>query len=131
MSDADRLALGDWNALCFRCGRKFKASLMRKNWQGFYTCLRDWEPRQPQDFVRAIPDKMAPPWAQPDLPPDFAPMCTPADSQAIPGLGTPGCMIPGRNDHLTPANFPFCTITSVYSRAGFAGAGCWTVGVTQ
>jgi hypothetical protein len=69
---ADYLALGDWNAICSVCGRKYKASEMVKLPEGIggpwgggtYVCKRDWRPRQPQDFVRGIPDKMAPPWTQ-------------------------------------------------------------------
>lgn len=62
---ADYLALGDWNAVCFECGRKRKASMLRKHWQGYYVCSEHWEPRQPQDFVRNVPDVMTVPWAQP------------------------------------------------------------------
>lgn len=69
---ADYLALGDWNAVCSVCGRKYKASEMVKlpagvggAWGGnTYVCQRDWRPRQTQDFVRGIPDKMAPEWTQ-------------------------------------------------------------------
>jgi len=61
---ADYLALGDWNAVCFECGSKQKASKMMKHWQGYYVCTRCWEPRQPQDFVRGVPDSQAPPWTQ-------------------------------------------------------------------
>lgn len=59
------LALGDWNAVCYICGFRYKAGEMKQNWQGFYVCERDWEPRQPQDFVRGIPDVQTPPWVQP------------------------------------------------------------------
>lgn len=70
---ADHLQLGDWNAICSVCGRKYKASEMVKQpdgvgtpWGGgTYVCKRDYRPRQPQDFVRGIPDKMAAPWVQP------------------------------------------------------------------
>lgn len=62
---ADYLELGDWNAVCFQCGFKFKASELRRQWQGFWSCESCWEPRQPQDFVRAIPDVQTPPWVQP------------------------------------------------------------------
>lgn len=64
IGQADYLALGDWNAACYRCGAKFKASMLRKNWQGYYTCDSCWEPRHPQDFVRGVPDFPAPPWTQ-------------------------------------------------------------------
>lgn len=94
---ADYLNLGDYNAVCFRCGSKFKASTMVKNWQGFWTCLRCFEPRQPQDFATGIKEITTPPWQQPDPAPIFAPsnLCFPNDRTAIPGYGIPGCMIPG------------------------------------
>ena len=62
---ADYLLLGDWNAVCEMCGRKRKASMLVKNWQGGWRCPEHNEPRQPQDFVRATPDTQTPPWAQP------------------------------------------------------------------
>ena len=62
---ADYLELGDWNAVCYQCGRKRKASTLVQNWQGFYVCPVHNEPRQPQDFVRSVPDNQTPPWVQP------------------------------------------------------------------
>ena len=59
----DYLALGDFNAHCAECGAKFKGSQLRKNWKGFWVCARDWEPRHPQDFVKAVPEKPIP-WSQ-------------------------------------------------------------------
>jgi len=61
---ADYLQLGDWNASCSMCGRKRKASQMVRNWQGLYRCPEHDDQRQPQDFVRAVPDIMSVPWAQ-------------------------------------------------------------------
>lgn len=65
MGRADFLQLGDWNVQCYQCGFKGKASQMVKNWQGYYVHPEHNEPRQPQDFVRAIPDLQTPPWTQP------------------------------------------------------------------
>lgn len=62
---ADYLALGDYNAVCYECGRKRKASELKKHWQGYYVCPEHWEPRQVQDFVRNVPDVQTPPWTQP------------------------------------------------------------------
>ena len=62
---ADYLELGDWNAVCYECGRKRKASTLVRHWQGYYVCPEHNEPRQPQDFVRSVPDNQTPPWAQP------------------------------------------------------------------
>lgn len=65
MGTADYYNSGDWNVVCYECGRKRKASLMKRHWQGYYVCPPHWEPRQPQDFVRAQPDVQTPPWTQP------------------------------------------------------------------
>ena len=65
MGKADYLALGDHNAVCYECGMKFKASTMKRHWQGYWVCPRDWESRHPQDFVRGVPDEMQPDWTQP------------------------------------------------------------------
>jgi len=65
MGRADYLALGDWNVQCFECGKKRKASQTVKNWQGYYVCPEHNEPRQLQDFARAVPDNQTPPWTQP------------------------------------------------------------------
>ena len=67
MGHADYLSLGDWNALCFFCNKKYKANELKKYWTGVWVCPKCWEPRQPQDFVRGIPDDQAPPWIQPDI----------------------------------------------------------------
>lgn len=96
-SEADVLNLGDWNAICFRCGSKFKASIMIKNWQGFYTCRRCFEPRQPQDFATGIKEVTTPPWTQPPPKDKFTVFCTIQGSSAMPGQSTPGCMTPGRS----------------------------------
>lgn len=102
---ADYLDLGSWNAICFECGRKFKASTMRKHWQGYWVCHAHWEPRQAQDFVRNVPDVITAPWAQP--PSDiFRPMCSPNGVSAVPGQMEPGCATPG---YLSPMYNPAST----------------------
>ena len=63
--DKDLLVIGQWNVFCDRCGRKFKSSELRKEWQGFMVCADCWEPRNQQDFIRSIPEKPAPPWSRP------------------------------------------------------------------
>ena len=95
MSHADFLELGSWNTVCYRCGKKFKSSQMRKNWQGFYTCETCFEIRHPQDFVKGVPDFPAPPWVQSPPTDQFTTMCTPDTLSAIPGLASPGCVVPG------------------------------------
>ena len=43
---------GDWNASCDRCGFDFKASELRREWQGLMVCKDCWEPRHPADTFR-------------------------------------------------------------------------------
>ena len=80
---ADYLALGDWNAVCYVCGRKYKAGTMVRHWQGYWVCPKDWEARQPQDFVRGIKDTQIPPWTQPSPAPIFVALCDPNAQSAI------------------------------------------------
>ena len=120
---------GDWNAQCFRCGATRKASELRKQWQGYYVCPEHWEPRQPQDFVRAVPDNPGVPWSQPDSWEWVGPTCTMDGSSAMPALMMPGCSIPSVWFTYSETNFPaFCTATSVLAVAGIGTAGCATVG---
>jgi hypothetical protein len=63
--NSDYYAFGDFNANCSMCAGKFKGSQLRRHWQGLYRCTRCWEPRQPQDFVRAGPAQQPPPFVQP------------------------------------------------------------------
>ena len=60
----DYFSPGDWNVNCSMCGRKIKASSAVQNWQGQWRCQQHNEPRQPQDFVRAVPDIQTPPFVQ-------------------------------------------------------------------
>jgi hypothetical protein len=92
---ADYLALGDWNAACSMCGRKRKGSQLVKNWQGLWRCPEHNEIRQPQDFVRAIPDIVTPPFFQGEYDINIQ-VCTFNGISAIPGQALPGCSIPGR-----------------------------------
>ena len=71
---ADYFKLGDWNARCWTCYAKRKASEMRKLaiWDGGgWVCERCFETTNPQQFVRGIPDRQNVPWSQPTQPPAF------------------------------------------------------------
>ncbi|MBT9146108.1 MAG: hypothetical protein DDT42_01988 [candidate division WS2 bacterium] len=64
MSKPHYFVLGDYNAACFECGRRFKASTLKKHWRGYYVCPEHWEPRDPQEFVGTPRRPEAPPWVQ-------------------------------------------------------------------
>lgn len=93
MGKADYLALGDYNANCSMCGFKFKASQLTRNWQGMYRCRKCNEPRQPQDFVKAVPDIQVPAWTQPLNNDTFVDVCGPNDRTAIADFATADCVI--------------------------------------
>lgn len=59
---------GDWNAICDRCGFKFKASELREEWTGLRVCEADFELRHPQDFLRVTPDRISVPWVRMEAP---------------------------------------------------------------
>jgi hypothetical protein len=65
LGQKDYLALGDWNAICDVCGFKFKASELRRRWDGYMCCESDWEIRHPQDLLRLRPERQATPWNRP------------------------------------------------------------------
>lgn len=66
MSYFSRYDKGEWSVLCDVCGRKFRNQDLRQRWDGLKTCSDDWEPRQPQDFVRGVADYQAPVWTRPE-----------------------------------------------------------------
>lgn len=57
-----------WNALCDSCGFKKKSGELRLRWDGLMVCADTcWEPRHPQDFLRAIKETSNKlPWTRPD-----------------------------------------------------------------
>lgn len=57
---------GDVKAVCDVCGQRYLMSKLKKRWDGLMVCNTDFEPRQPQDFVRAKVDIQAPPVIRPE-----------------------------------------------------------------
>ena len=57
---------GGYNSHCDICGWKFKNSELRKTWDGYYVCEKDWYPRNPLDFPVKVTDDKAPPWTRPE-----------------------------------------------------------------
>ena len=66
MGRADYLKLGDHNAICDRCGFKFKASDLKLEWTGWRVCKSCWEPRHPQEFLKGHKDDQQVAWNRPD-----------------------------------------------------------------
>lgn len=61
---------GEWNFVCDICGRKRKSGEMRRGWGAnleAVVCSEHYQPQQPQDFVRVLPDDQSVPVARPFL----------------------------------------------------------------
>lgn len=63
---------GQWLATCDRCGFNKLNTDLRKEWTGLMVCAVEcFDKRHPQEFVRGVPDKQAPPWVRPEPEPVF------------------------------------------------------------
>jgi len=49
--------LGDFNVICDVCGFKFKRSQVRMRWDRLMVCSKDWEIRNPQDYLESRPER--------------------------------------------------------------------------
>ena len=95
MPNADFYDSGSWNAYCSMCNGTYKASELKKHWQGMWRCHKCWEPRNAQDFVKAGPPDEPPPFIQPPNDVFVEDICTLNNRSGIPDYATPGCAIPG------------------------------------
>ena len=59
------------NFICDLSGKKYPQSQMRMMWNNLYVHKSEWEPRQPQDFVKPIRPPKAVKHARPDSDPTF------------------------------------------------------------
>ncbi len=57
---------GTWNAICDRCGVKFKSDELIKTWEGFMVCKEDFEVRHIADFIKAPKPITAIPFTRPE-----------------------------------------------------------------
>lgn len=62
----DEYRHGDFNRICDRTGFKVKASETRHEWNGLIVRKESWEPRHPQDFVKARGDRQRVPYPRPE-----------------------------------------------------------------
>jgi hypothetical protein len=63
-----------------------------KRWDGLMVCKGDWEPRQPQDFVRGVADIQAPPWTKPEPSDTFIFVCNLWTGAPMADYGVADCM---------------------------------------
>ena len=70
MGRADYWKAHDANAICDRCGQKFKNSELKTEWAGARVCGPTgndcFETRHPQDFLKAMKDRQTVPNARPE-----------------------------------------------------------------
>ena len=71
MGQADYFEEGQWNFYCQECGKKLKSGEARYRWDNFWVGPECWEIRNPQDYVRGIPDNPSVPWSTGNIPPKF------------------------------------------------------------
>ena len=71
MGSADYFLDGAWNFRCQECFKKMKSTEALLRWDGFWVGPECWEIRNPQDFIRGIPDNSSVPWSTGDPPPIF------------------------------------------------------------
>ena len=76
MGHSNHYVHGQWNAVCDRCGFKYKSGKLALEWTGLRVCRgagtnNCWEQRNPQDFVKGRADNQSPPWTRPEPDDDF------------------------------------------------------------
>jgi len=104
---------------CDVCGFVVSNEDARERWDGAIVCPEDWEPRHPQDFVRARDEEIFAGWPQrpepegidvsPDyiLPFDYKECWYPANSGWA-GLAVAGCAVPyAGNEQYWPTDYYF------------------------
>lgn len=87
---------GSWNAICDRCGFKYKANELKKEWQGLMTCVRCFETKHPSLFQRVVDEKIGTPWVKPE----------PADTFiSVPGPAAPPAPSVGGGPNITGLSY--------------------------
>lgn len=115
---------GSWNVICDACGRQYKANELRLRWDGLMVCSGDWEPRQPQDFVHGVADKIAPPFVRSEPSDTFTFVCTLITIQGIADYGVADCASADVNNN----TFSECTLEGSEAIPSLAVAGCAVAG---
>ena len=81
----------DNNAMCQSCGFKYKGSQLRRRWDGFLVCRTCWHPRQPQDFVKSIQEKIKADIISTEPADSFLPQCSFNGQAAISDYAVADC----------------------------------------
>lgn len=62
---------GTWTVVDDRSGFRLLNTQVQFEWNGLLVWSKIWEIRQPQDYLRGIPDNMSVPYARPMQEPTF------------------------------------------------------------
>ncbi len=62
---------GGWFAVCDRTGFRLPNTACQFEWDGLLVWDRVWEVRQPQSYLKGIPDNMSVPYGRPMQDPVF------------------------------------------------------------
>jgi hypothetical protein len=89
-------ASGTWNVICDVCGQKYKATEVRKRWDGLLVCSEDFETDHPQKFIRVEADGQSVPDPRPRPIDEFLPVCDFWSTTCRAGFGTAGCATVGQ-----------------------------------
>lgn len=65
MADDRHYVPGDFYRICDRSGFKIRARRTQMEWNGLIVSDKFFEARQPQDFVKGVPDNQTVPYARP------------------------------------------------------------------
>jgi hypothetical protein len=115
------LKLGDWNVICDSCGRKFKASTMRKRWDGLFVCHEDFEYKHPQLSLKVQGDKQQVPIPRPESTDTFLEFCDIWKSSPMADFGTAGCAVVGGNTNKALLLNTFdCNAVAGYAISGYS-----------
>ncbi|MEK9796751.1 MAG: hypothetical protein VW713_08400 [Alphaproteobacteria bacterium] len=63
---ADSYIAGTWLGVCQRCGFEKRNTQLRLEWTGLRVCRECFDERHPQDSLRGVSDRQAPPWTSPE-----------------------------------------------------------------
>lgn len=73
---------GDWNAICDCCLFKFKASELRRQWNGLMVCQDCFEERHPQELIKIRKERSKLPFTRPEGEDEFKEL-GPVDTSAL------------------------------------------------
>lgn len=90
---------GRWKATCDRCGFRYHSDALKLEWTGLMVCSPCWETRNPQDFLKVVPEQIVPPWTRSEPTDVFAPFCYTSGQSGYAGYAVAGCMVAGNNTY--------------------------------